>query len=157
MLKTVKHGSGIRVGPPPCFFKIPTFSRFFFGNVPIASFLFLLVFFLNMFVNLKLEFYCKVFVQILRRDLQHFPCVTSGRSCVLCRPAASSHTLPPGTPSPQHHPRFHHSTETPHGLNATARSLAAARAAHSCSTFKFKWSPMPFPLAHVQESLMFMF
>ena len=34
MLKTVKNGSGIRVDPPPCFFKIPTFSRFFFGNVP---------------------------------------------------------------------------------------------------------------------------
>ena len=24
MLKTVKNGSGIRVDPPPCFFKIPT-------------------------------------------------------------------------------------------------------------------------------------
>ena len=37
MLKTVKNGSGIREDPPPpCFFsfKIPTFSRFFFGNVP---------------------------------------------------------------------------------------------------------------------------
>ena len=30
MLKTVKNGCGIRVDPPPpCFFKIPTFSRFF--------------------------------------------------------------------------------------------------------------------------------
>ena len=36
MLKTVKNGSGIRVDPPPCFFKIPTFSRFFFGNVPYS-------------------------------------------------------------------------------------------------------------------------
>ena len=35
MLKTVKNGSGIGVDPPPCFFKIPTFSRFFFfGSVP---------------------------------------------------------------------------------------------------------------------------
>ena len=35
MLKTVKNGSGIRVDPPPpCFFKIPTFSRFFLDNVP---------------------------------------------------------------------------------------------------------------------------
>ena len=34
MLKTVKNGSGIRVDPPPCFFKIPTFSRFFSENVP---------------------------------------------------------------------------------------------------------------------------
>ena len=32
MLKTVKNGSGIRVDPPPCFFKIPTFSRFFWGG-----------------------------------------------------------------------------------------------------------------------------
>ena len=31
MLKTVKNGCGIRVDPPPpFFFKIPTFSRFFF-------------------------------------------------------------------------------------------------------------------------------
>ena len=31
MLKTVKNGCGIRVDPPPpCFFKIPPFSRFFF-------------------------------------------------------------------------------------------------------------------------------
>ena len=30
MLKTVKNGSGILVDrPPPCFFKIPTFSGFF--------------------------------------------------------------------------------------------------------------------------------
>ena len=34
MLKTVKNGSGIRVDHPPCFFKIPTFSRFFFADVP---------------------------------------------------------------------------------------------------------------------------
>ena len=35
MLKTVKNGSGIWVDPPPpCFFKIPTFSRFFLDNVP---------------------------------------------------------------------------------------------------------------------------
>ena len=34
MLKTVKNGSGIRVDPPPLFFffKIPTFSRFFWGG-----------------------------------------------------------------------------------------------------------------------------
>ena len=32
MLKTVKNGSGIRVAPPPCFFKIPTFSRFFLAT-----------------------------------------------------------------------------------------------------------------------------
>ena len=33
MLKTVKHGSGIRVDPPPpCFYKIPTFSRFFLAT-----------------------------------------------------------------------------------------------------------------------------
>ena len=36
MLKTVKHGSGIRVDPPPCFFKIPTFSRFFFGGASLT-------------------------------------------------------------------------------------------------------------------------
>ena len=30
MLKTVKSGSGIRVDPPPVFFKIPTFSPFIF-------------------------------------------------------------------------------------------------------------------------------
>ena len=35
MLKTVKHGSGIRTDPPPCFFKIPTFSRFFFWERPL--------------------------------------------------------------------------------------------------------------------------
>ena len=36
MLKTVKNGSGIRVGPPPpFFFKIPTFSRFFFGGASL--------------------------------------------------------------------------------------------------------------------------
>ena len=29
MLNTVKNGCGIRVDHPPCFFKIPTFSRFF--------------------------------------------------------------------------------------------------------------------------------
>ena len=33
MLKTVKNGNGIRVDPP-CFFKIPTFSRFFLADVP---------------------------------------------------------------------------------------------------------------------------
>ena len=37
MLKTVKNGCGIRVDPPPCFFKIPTFSRFFFGELPLAG------------------------------------------------------------------------------------------------------------------------
>ena len=35
MLKTVKHGSGIREDPPPCFFKIPTFSRFFLGGASL--------------------------------------------------------------------------------------------------------------------------
>ena len=34
MLKTVKNGSGIWVEPLPCFFEIPTFSRFFFGQRP---------------------------------------------------------------------------------------------------------------------------
>ena len=38
MLKTVKNGCGIRVDPPPCFFKIPTFSRFFFGERPLGVF-----------------------------------------------------------------------------------------------------------------------
>ena len=37
MLKTVKHGSGIRVDPPPCFFKIPTFSRFFGGGASLNT------------------------------------------------------------------------------------------------------------------------
>ena len=37
MLKTVKHGSGIRVDPPPCFFKIPTFSRFFLGGASLRN------------------------------------------------------------------------------------------------------------------------
>ena len=36
MLKTVKHGSGIRVDPPPWFFKIPTFSRFFLGGASLS-------------------------------------------------------------------------------------------------------------------------
>ena len=35
MLKTVKNGCGIRVDPPPCFFKIPTFSRFFLGGASL--------------------------------------------------------------------------------------------------------------------------
>ena len=35
MLKTVKNGSGIRVDPPPCFFKIPTFSRYFFWGASL--------------------------------------------------------------------------------------------------------------------------
>ena len=35
MLKTVKNGCGIRVDPPPCFFKIPTFSRFFGGGASL--------------------------------------------------------------------------------------------------------------------------
>ena len=37
MLKTVKHGSGIREDPPPCFFKIPTFSRFFLGGASLSE------------------------------------------------------------------------------------------------------------------------
>ena len=37
MLNTVKNGCGIRVDHPPCFFKIPTFSRFFFGRRPQLS------------------------------------------------------------------------------------------------------------------------
>ena len=37
MLKTVKNGSGIRVDPPPVFFKIPTFSRFFGGGASLTS------------------------------------------------------------------------------------------------------------------------
>ena len=36
MLKTVKNGSGIRVDPPPVFFKIPTFSRFFLGGASLS-------------------------------------------------------------------------------------------------------------------------
>ena len=39
MLKTVKNGSGIGVDPLPCFFKIPTFSRFFGGGRPLIFFL----------------------------------------------------------------------------------------------------------------------
>ena len=36
MLKTVKNGSGIREEtPPPLFFKIPTFSRFFWGGASL--------------------------------------------------------------------------------------------------------------------------
>ena len=35
MLKTVKNGNGIGVDPPPVFFKIPTFSRFFFWQRPL--------------------------------------------------------------------------------------------------------------------------
>ena len=37
MLNTVKNGCGIRVDHPPCFFKIPTFSRFFFGRRPLFN------------------------------------------------------------------------------------------------------------------------
>ena len=37
MLKTVKNGCGIRVDPPPVFFKIPTFSRFFFGGASLIQ------------------------------------------------------------------------------------------------------------------------
>ena len=36
MLKTVKNGCGIRVDPPPCFFKIPTFSRNFFWGASLS-------------------------------------------------------------------------------------------------------------------------
>ena len=37
MLKTVKNGSGIRVDPPPRFFKIPTFSRLFFWGASLST------------------------------------------------------------------------------------------------------------------------
>ena len=37
MLNTVKNGCGIRVDHPPCFFKITTFSRFFFGRRPLFN------------------------------------------------------------------------------------------------------------------------
>ena len=76
-------------------------------------------------------------MQILTRDLQHFPCVTSGRSCVLCRPAASSHTLPPGTPSPP----------TPPPLSSlnwnTARPQCHCKVTGESSTFMFYHSSAP--------------
>ena len=47
MLKTVKHGSGIRVDPPPVFSKFPHFPVFFGGELPLVNFR--LIFSLNFF------------------------------------------------------------------------------------------------------------
>ena len=55
MLKTVKNGSGIRVDPPPVFFKIPTFSRFFSGNVPYYYHYYLKSFLADMRTSLKVN------------------------------------------------------------------------------------------------------